>query len=56
MGGFSTLGGGVTIFTGLTDTPNSYAGYASYLVSVKSTEDGLEFAYKIVGDVGWCFE
>jgi hypothetical protein len=30
-------------FLKLTDTPSSYAGYASYLVRVKSTADGLEF-------------
>jgi hypothetical protein len=30
-------------FTGLTDTPDSYSGQSGKVVSVKSTEDGLEF-------------
>lgn len=36
-------GGGVTTFTGLTDTPGSYAGQAGLYVKVNLTETGLEF-------------
>ena len=37
--GFS---GGVSTFTGLTDTPNTYAGQGGKLAKVKSGEDGME--------------
>lgn len=36
-------GGGATNFTDLSDVPNSYAGHASKVVSVKADETGLEF-------------
>ncbi|MBW2675902.1 MAG: hypothetical protein JRD89_21305 [Deltaproteobacteria bacterium] len=35
---------GIKKFLGLTDTPDSYSGYAQKYLRVKSTEDGLEFA------------
>jgi hypothetical protein len=35
---------GATEFTQLTDAPNTYTGSGGYVVKVKSTEDGLEFA------------
>jgi len=38
-----SLGGGVSQFTKLTDTPNSYSGQAGKVARVKSTEDALEF-------------
>jgi hypothetical protein len=38
-----TGGSGATAFTALTDVPSSYAGQSGKLVSVKATEDGLEF-------------
>jgi len=34
---------------GLNDTPDSYTGYAGYLVAVKATADGLEFINVIDG-------
>jgi len=34
---------GVTVFTGLGDTPTDYTGFGSYFVRVKPAEDGLEF-------------
>ncbi|AUR81819.1 hypothetical protein NVP1015O_05 [Vibrio phage 1.015.O._10N.222.51.E5] len=34
-------GAGVTAFTGLTDTPNSYAGSATYVLQVNGAETGL---------------
>ena len=37
-------GGGSTTFLGLTDTPSTYSGNASKLLSVKSDESGLEFS------------
>lgn len=37
-------GGGVTVFTGLTDVPNSYSGQALKIVQVNSGETGLQFA------------
>jgi len=37
------LSGGTSTFLGLTDTPSSYSGQANKVVSVKSSEDGLEF-------------
>jgi hypothetical protein len=36
-------GGGSNEFTGLTDTPSDYTNSAGYVVSVNSSEDGLEF-------------
>ena len=36
--------GGITIFTGLTDTPSSYSGQANKKVIVNSEETALEFA------------
>jgi len=36
-------GSGVDAFIELTDVPNSYAGQSEKVVSVKATEDGLEF-------------
>jgi hypothetical protein len=36
-------GGGVTLFTALTDTPASYTGQAGKVLAVKVGEDGLEF-------------
>ncbi len=36
-------GSGATVFTGLTDVPQSYTGQAGKGVRVKATEDGLEF-------------
>jgi len=40
-------GGGVTLFTGLTDTPNSYTDKQSKLLRVNSTGNGLEFTTDI---------
>lgn len=40
----SSGGGGATTFIDLTDTPNSYSGQSGKVVSVKSTEDGLELS------------
>lgn len=43
---YDALGGidsGASSFTDLTDAPSSYAGQSGKLVSVKSTEDGVEF-------------
>jgi len=34
---------GVGTFLGLGDTPNSYTGQAGKILSIKSTEDGVEF-------------
>lgn len=39
----SASGSGATVFTGLTDTPASYAGQGGKAVLVKGTTDGLEF-------------
>jgi len=39
--------GGASTFLELSDTPSSYSGYGENIVSVKTTEDGLEFSYKI---------
>lgn len=39
----STLGGGASAFTDLTDVPSAYTGQGGKVVSVKGTEDGLEF-------------
>lgn len=38
-----TGGGGVTAFTGLTDTPSTYAGQGLKLVRVNATPNALEF-------------
>jgi hypothetical protein len=38
-------GGGATTFLQLTDTPSSYTSSSGYYVSVKDTEDGLEFTF-----------
>ncbi|RLG75405.1 MAG: hypothetical protein DRO12_05530 [Thermoprotei archaeon] len=38
-----------TSFIGLTDTPSSYTGYGSYILAVKSSEDGIEFIDVIDG-------
>jgi hypothetical protein len=35
---------GITEFTSLTDTPNSYAGFANQAATVTALEDGLEFS------------
>lgn len=35
--------GGATSFLELTDTPDTYSGAANYVVTVKPTEDGLQF-------------
>lgn len=43
-------GGGITDFTDLVDTPSSYSGQSGKVVSVKSTEDELEFT-SVSGDV-----
>lgn len=40
----STGGSGGGAFTDLTDVPNSYSGQSGKFVSVKSTEDGLQFS------------
>lgn len=37
-------GGGSSTFTGLTDTPGNYTGDSGKVVTVKNTEDGLEFS------------
>ena len=39
----SSGGNGATTFLGLTDTPSSYSGASGAVLSVKSTEDGVEF-------------
>jgi len=39
-------------FLDLQDTPSSYSGYGNYYVSVKSTEDGLEFTTVSGGEKG----
>lgn len=38
-----TGGGGSSTFLGLSDTPNSYAGFSGQFVAVNGTETGLEF-------------
>lgn len=45
----ATAGGGSQLisFLSLTDTPNTYAGQAGKLVTVKPTEDGLEFSNQV---------
>jgi len=43
---------GASTFVDLTDTPNSYSGQAGKIVSVKSTEDGLEFIDPATAGVG----
>jgi hypothetical protein len=40
---WSSVSVGSTTFTGLTDTPISYTGYANYLVAVNSSANALEF-------------
>lgn len=40
----SGIAAGAGTFLGLTDTPSDYTGYADYAITVKSTEDGLEFS------------
>ena len=35
-------GGGATLFTGLTDTPSSYSGYANGFLRVNTAADGIE--------------
>lgn len=48
----TTGGAGASVFTDLTDVPASYTGYAGKMVSVKGTEDGLEFvAVDLANDV-----
>ena len=42
LGNESPLGGAV-VFTDLTDVPNAYTGESGKVVTVKATEDGLEF-------------
>lgn len=44
-------GGGVTVFTGLTDTPNSYVGQATKKVVVNGAENALEFVDDTGGSV-----
>jgi hypothetical protein len=46
---WTTLNTGVSNFLALTDTPDSYSGYAGYLVAVTSTADGLTFVNVIDG-------
>jgi len=46
---WATGGGGSSTFIGLTDTPNSYTGYADYFVKVDSTANALEFTNTIDG-------
>jgi len=41
--------GGSTTFIGLTDTPDSYTGYADYFVKVNATANALEFTNTIDG-------
>jgi len=48
---YSGAGLGSATFTGLTDTPSSYTGQASKAVSVKATEDGLEFTTPVTGGI-----
>lgn len=43
-----TTGSGAYSFLDLTDTPDSYTGYAGYRVTVNDTEDGLVFSSSIV--------
>lgn len=45
----SSSGAGATVFTGLTDTPSSYAGEGGKAVLVKGTADGLEFGEAAAG-------
>ena len=42
---------GASVFTDLTDVPNSYAGEGGKVVVVKATVDGLEFAAAGAGDM-----
>jgi len=44
-------GGGAGAFVGMLDTPDSYSGESGKVVSVKATEDGLEFTADAGGDV-----
>src|SRR5690606_38289677 len=44
-------GGGSSTFIGLDDTPVSYAGAQSRIVSVKSDNSGVEFRNLVVGDI-----
>lgn len=49
---FATGSGGATAFTGLTDTPSSYSGSGSKIVSVNSGASALEFLKSIpTGDI-----
>jgi len=41
--GKTSGGGGVTLFTGLTDTPSAYSGAGNQAVRVNGAEDALEF-------------
>lgn len=46
-----TVVGGTTTFRALSDTPSTYVGQAGKIVSVKSTEDEVEFITNLGGDV-----
>lgn len=48
MGG----GGGATTFLGLTDTPNSFAAAAKFVLRVKNDLTGVEFHQQLLSDMG----
>lgn len=47
---WSSVSGGASAFTGLSDVPTSYAGKANYIVTVNSSETGLAFSNNIAFD------
>src|SRR5690349_10418675 len=52
VGGPTSRVGGASMFTALTDVPNSFAGHTKEIASVNSTEDGLVFTPGVTVDAG----
>jgi len=44
-------GGGNSLFTGMNDTPSSYAGNALKVISINSAENGVEFSALTITDI-----